>query len=929
MKNYFLVIVVIFTALLFVSCGRNSDNGNNAIEQTGNPVVVGTNEADIEVETLTIFTNMWSESRFRDSARSFSEHMALQGRIVEVNIVTYMHEETDMYMENLLGQLDIGIGPDIISRDSLFLYRLIENGFLLDIREIISQYGVTDDFMMNVLEHSQVNGRTYVFPTDVNLQFVGINENLPQRFINRFESLEVITMIDLIDIYLELVEDFPEYEEFAFMFGGNMSQPILNEVAARVDFAGRTADLSDLEEYINNVMRVFEINMARSSNWGEETDETMAERAEQYVFMSAHQVESALFEFQNPFFVHFSPMADNDGNLIPNWSQAELSITTNANVELAWAFVEHLITQMFTGQNWSVRMPIARRYLQQSVEQAVNNSLQWRDERNRPLAGSPESMVDITLRRLETYSYFPIKIPLTNYLIPWNALGDGIGRIFMPEHEEDTNISEWLLLMEESLVAWLNEEREIIPYVPAPPVEDLGLPARVLTIHGARDFDHIIAQAVAAMNASWREADKPYVFDVDFDYFESNNWEGMQARETRLRTDLMAGSGPDFMFLEANNLQSTFDFARSGFFANFYELIDNDARFSRDDFFTNVLDEFEMLGMLPILPLGFAFHYIGINAGLPQQLIDEFENLPYLSRIKLVEMYLNFRANDTDFDHLEHGLPWTMTSFWSIFNHIAPRYVNLATRTSYLNTHEFIEMLNELNDLFADDPFGGGGGSTIHLPITPVDFWRDRANDAMFLEHEMALNPTHAFISVDNPPFVHYRPISNEDGRLSFALDGGGMRDNNWASIAIVNGNNVDLAWEFVYYLMDAFANPVGRATTMPGWGSPAPWGVGALITPIRRDLAETHVRRTFEHVLGTHARAFGFTEQDELNFPNMAEEAAARLLEYSNMPVSLSANLFPMMMLNEHLSEFMMGMITADVAAQRMHNMMSLWLIE
>ena len=933
MKKYFLLVVVILTTLLVTACGRNNNNNDNETQDpTGNVVGVGSNQVDLEVETLTIFANMWSESRLRDSTRSFSEYMALQGRIVEVNLMTYMQDESDIYMEKLLGQLDTGIGPDIVSRDNAFLYRLIENGFLLDFNEIISRYGNPDDFLMNILEHTQVNGRSYIMPTDINLQFIGINENIPQRFINRFEALEVVTMLDIIEIYLELIEEFPEFAEFSLMHGVDFSQTLLNEVSSMVDFTNRTANLAGLYDFMENLGRVFENDMSSQSFWGMETDELMADRAENYIFMSTSSIESALFEFQNPYFVHYRPLANNDGNLLANWPTSEFSITTNANVELAWAFIEHTISQMFTTQNWSMRLPFARRYLHSSVEETLGMSMQFRNESQRPLAGSPESMVDIVIRRLERYSLLPITIPQNRYLIPWNAFGSDVFGFFNPMPNEagaeTISITELLQSMEDSLIAWMNEEREIIPYVPAAPVEDLGLPAQVLTIRGSRNFTLIAEQAAAAMNAVWREQDKPYVFAIEFDYFDPHDWEGMEARDARFRTDLMAGSAPDLLFLEPRNMQNVFDFTRSGFFADFYELIDNSPRFSRDDFFTNVLDEFEMLGMLPILPLGFSFNYLGVNASLPQEFTDQFGNLPYLSRMQLINMYLAFRERYTEFYNLDSGLPWTITDFWQLFYSNASNFINLATRTSYLNSPEFIEMIIELYEMFKDDPFGGGSGRFISMPIANFDTLQEVARQFMFMSYEFALNPAHAFITADESPFIHGAPLTDEMGRLIIDLEGG-WNNNSWADVAITNGNNVDLAWEFVYHLINAFANPEGRAAVMPGMGFQAPWGMGAVVTPILRDLAQTHVRRTFEYVLGNYASAFDFTQEDEPNFPRLAEEAAVRFLAYSERPVSLSANLFPIDMLHEHLIEFMQGIISAEVAAQRMHNMMSLWLIE
>jgi len=47
----------------------------------------------------------------------------------------------------------------------------------------------------------------------VGFSFVGINANLPQSIINMFTVLDIISATQMIDIYLTLINNYPEYQD--------------------------------------------------------------------------------------------------------------------------------------------------------------------------------------------------------------------------------------------------------------------------------------------------------------------------------------------------------------------------------------------------------------------------------------------------------------------------------------------------------------------------------------------------------------------------------------------------------------------------------------------------------------------------------------------------------------------------------------------
>ena len=83
-----------------------------------------------------------------------------------------------------------------------------------------------------------------------------------------------------------------------------------------------------------------------------------------------------------------------------------------------------------------------------------------------------------------------------------------------------------------------------------PLCEETGRPIRSLNVRAANVHTAVIRQAASLMTISWMEQNKPYILQVEIDDHRWDDWEGMEARWSRLRTELMAGLGPDIIIYE-------------------------------------------------------------------------------------------------------------------------------------------------------------------------------------------------------------------------------------------------------------------------------------------------------------------------------------------------------------------------------------------
>jgi hypothetical protein len=189
----------------------------------------------------------------------------------------------------------------------------------------------------------------------------------------------------------------------------------------------------------------------------------------------------------------------------------------------------------------------------------------------------------------------------------------------------------------------------------------------------------------------------------------------------------------------------------------------------------------------------------------------------------------------------------------------------------------------------------------------------------------------------DEVPYTHYIPVTN----------GSGKRFTNpeyspWPVVSFPAAGNSSLAWEFTQHLLYAVVNPVGESRIHPAFTYiTAGFGDANLKTPIIRDWFVPHTTAVFEDAMRLldQARILGqIPSIGILDIPTSEEQAAAlenvinQLAIYNEMPVTPMTIFLPdgvVNLLSDILDYFMLGVIDAQTTAQRMHNVMALWLIE
>jgi len=922
--------LLIFVLFAITACGRRTQTTEYHHNESPNftqPTGVVDMPVNIQSgEVLTIMAPFASHSRVTSSAEEWRDALAAQGIDIELAITTFMPEEWSSEM--LLGKYAAGVGPDVFIRGNIFLYPFIENEFIADILELIDNSATfsRDDFFTNAL-YPGVGGHAYMLPLHIGMEYVGINVDAPPSIVNRFRALDRARPSDLAELYLDLVQNYPAWGEHSFIHGMDANQAFAPEFNA-MDFHGRNIDLAGHEQLLENLRAAFnhrpstgQVNFSRLN-----AEESLRAIQQEYVFSRTQGLDNGifgLFEFRDPYFMYYVPLASENGALTNRAFGLEMVAYANANPCLVLGFMVQVVSDtMHESSRQGQNVPILREYFHSSLESTFHQSLtQFTPP---PMVQGESFAVADAIERMEVYANWLVQPNLVNYLVPsWVPM---VPLMEFWESDADISAYEALREVEAATTNWLNAERpEITPFVYIPEFTLPDLPARTLTIRTDNRHTAIIQQAAEAINREWYARGENYIFEVIIEDHVWTDWQGTEARANRLRTELMAGEGPDLLIYEG--FMDMHALAASGFVQDIFPLIDACLVISREDLFMQPLHAFEKNGGLFQFPVSFGFYYIGINADMPQEFIDRFAAMDMVSYTDLMHMYLELHERYGDeFGHITFDIGEGISHSSAVFGSIMGSFVDYNTRTSYLNTPEFAEFLELYYRIY------GGGWDVLGMTsgnVGTTGLLRQHAREFMFLSQSWSYNSFDAFFEADPAIFKHHIPLADGQGRLM--LDYPGNMQHIWAGISITTRADGVLAWELVRNMVEAYINPYGRAAVDPVHGVVQRWGLGSFATPIFRTGWEDRTLEVFEHLVdrfGMHMQDF-VGHDDDATRRAQFNQAVSRIAAYNEMEMGLLRPGLPWEIFADHLDYFLRGIITAETAAQRMHNAISLWLIE
>ena len=455
----------------------------------------------------------------------------------------------------------------------------------------------------------------------------------------------------------------------------------------------------------------------------------------------------------------------------------------------------------------------------------------------------------------------------------------------------------------------------------------------------------ILRQAEELMNESWRRQGKPYAFELDIedwpritqmvmnDMLRAGNADPHLAynreQAMRLGVELMAGRGPDLVYARDLDIRTM---SQRGFLADINALIENHPASSRCDFHEHILDALMMDGGLYVFPVSFGFYRVGVNAAIPQTFIDRFMGYSSITFAGMLEFYIDFmEAFGDEFGHMRPAFAYpTYRDFPSAVIAGMSQFIDFDAGRASLNSPEFVEILNSLARVARTNVHFGDDYMDTMMPGRRVmEEWI--ASSALFYINSNHLQGTEAFFSRQEPFFVNFIPLVDDYGSLAFDIEG---RDT-WALWSIPAAGNPALAWELVTYLLEAYYYPVGSARFEPIWGATPPWTDSSISSPIKRSHFDGSIQRAFDSIHGPYVPPSHTGWANDPGTPEWkaeAQNAISILASQNEMPVAHINPLFPPLVrgfILEPLEHLRLDVITAEAAAQQIHNSVQLWLLE
>jgi len=383
----------------------------------------------------------------------------------------------------------------------------------------------------------------------------------------------------------------------------------------------------------------------------------------------------------------------------------------------------------------------------------------------------------------------------------------------------------------------------------------------------------------------------------------------IQSQISRIETLMMAGRMYDiFPMLPQLNF---WRYSQSGFIVDIYPLIDACMHTNREDFFTNAFNIFTINDGLHAFPLQFSFHQFAINATLPQEFINMFSTMDTISHAELMYIYLDLQQIDNhDFNSL------AIANFTSgLFpNHILELGVNdfigFNERVSHLNSNGFIAFLDNIKRVNTMQGFD------IIAYWTDFSDRRERVRESlqfMFICDNFLRNSLYVFFEPSVSYFLHHIPLTDNYGELHV------NRYMPISAYAISSSGNESLAWDFLRHLIApaTIFNDDHRA-----------WAMGNISIPIKRSYLEASFLAQLDLSSRWLSRYFIGMRETSAERDERIQQALDRLMALAEMPVA-TIPLVPISIIEDDLSLLLDGVITAEDAALRMHNRISLWLIE
>jgi len=376
--------------------------------------------ADLPERSITVLTQTRYSLVLQQAADALNEAWAWQDKPYNfrLNLRTYNWDRREAAQTRLEALMMAGDGPDIFILGQIPIFTWAEKGLLADIWPLIDADPTVsrDDFYVNILEAFENDGGLWAFPAYFGFEYAGISTNLPAHMIESFRARETISVSELMQIHVDLVNNYPDqFGHMSLSAGarlGMASETLVHQMDSFIDFENRVSNLTDesFVAFLDLLSRSLTIPHSRYAGVGVAGTFELMNRgfsrgfAQDYTFriLDSHLCPANAFlplEEDN-FFTHFIPVTDDFGRLrirytnpyMVSGTTALLSFSEAGDSALSWEFTRHLLDAIVNPSGaarfhpyWddsllnigahTISTPIIRSYFEHTADRAIRQVL--------------------------------------------------------------------------------------------------------------------------------------------------------------------------------------------------------------------------------------------------------------------------------------------------------------------------------------------------------------------------------------------------------------------------------------------------------------------------------------------------------------------------------------------------------------------------
>lgn len=276
---------------------------------------------------------------------------------------------------------------------------------------------------------------------------------------------------------------------------------------------------------------------------------------------------------------------------------------------------------------------------------------------------------------------------------------------------------------------------------------------------------------------------------ISFEYVVPNPSEGypgdyMEQYTSKTVTALAGGEAPDIVNLA---FVSFYKYAKTGLFEDLYELMEKDAGFNKEDYYTNIFEVMEdteghLYAMVPF----FRFHFFILNDYMLYEMktdVDE-EFGGSVGYQDLIDLFWRGRASGAISEDAYFAPNFSKFFFEGL---VIPQFLNEKTGEARFDTPEFIEYLEQTDALPFENTLTQGSTYTYNWPMfSPTDYFCQLMTVSLQLLGQVDGGQ---MAGCSEPVF--YKGV-NGDAPFTTAT-----------MLAIPKGPNAELAWEFLKFMIE------------------------------------------------------------------------------------------------------------------------------